>query len=259
MEGRRKQLLAGPAGDSPGMHELGGGQYPIMGCGGPSRGSNPAHHCAHQMPKGVRAASPCAKTQLLVPGPRAGKLPKGRLRSYGVCLSWCPPCLAQGAADRRKKPSGVNDSRFGGLHPPPAARSVLGPRLSAPKQTVCCCYITSPTHLLLPLLRGGFVAGLGARLVAGGAEGATGMTPSQGGAVLGMHWWSKYFHQALHWTGETKIRMDKLPFCDGERGRELGGTISQSWGKSHPVPIDRRVRLQQRQEESGRDKIKWNI
>lgn len=259
MEGRKKQLLAGPAGDSPGVRELVGGQYLIMGCGGPSRGRNPAHHCAHQIPKGVHGASPCAKTQLLVPSPRAGKLPKGRLRSYGVCLSWCPPCLAQRAADWRKKPSGVNDSRFGGLHPPPAARSVLGPRLSAPKQTVCCCYITSPMHLLLPLLRGGFVAGLGVRLVSGGAEGAMGVTPGQGGAAPGMHWWSTYFHQALHWTGETKVRMDKLPFCYGERERGPGGTISQSWGKGCPVPIDRRVRLQQRQEESGRDEIKWNI
>jgi len=89
MGGRREQLLASLAGDSPGVHGL-GGQCLIMGrpgVWGPSRGGNPAHHCAHLMLRGVRAASPHAKAQLLAPSPGAGKLPEGRLCSYGARLS----------------------------------------------------------------------------------------------------------------------------------------------------------------------------
>lgn len=134
------------------------------------------------MLKGVCAASPRAKPQLFAPSPGTGKLPEGWLHSCGARLSWCPPCLAQGAAGWRKKPGGANDSHFGGLHPPPAARSVLGPRLSAEFAAAtswvrCTCF--------QPLLGGVFVAGLGARLVGGGQKGPWGWPPTKGDQCWG--------------------------------------------------------------------------
>lgn len=80
--GRRgEQLLAGLAGDRPEVCGL-GGTVPDNGCGGPSRSGNPDHGCAHQMLKGVHAASPHARAQLLALSPGAGKL-----HSYGACLT----------------------------------------------------------------------------------------------------------------------------------------------------------------------------
>lgn len=190
---------------------------------GPSRGRNPAHHCTHQTLEAVCATSPCAKAQVPAPSPWVVS-PKGG-HSYGADLSWFSCAVLRVWLAGARRPV---DPRIASLELL-WMLTLWANTISSQTNSLLLLHV-SPVHLLPPSL--------------GGNNGGD----SQPKGSSAGHALVRHFHQALHWTGKTKVSW---------QGSQEA--LSHRAMPRLPLPVNQRVRLQQRWQESGRYKTKWKV